>query len=120
MPGIGFNYGAPAKDALEVAQFLNNHLNQLIAADGAGRFIGLGTVPLQDTDLAIHEMKRCVLDLGLAGIQIGTSFDGQTLDSEKLESFWSVPIHPTILCLTDDLDRGGARLRNFRPSLGYV
>lgn len=92
MPGIGFNYWAPAKDALEVARFLNDHLSQVVVAEESGRFVGLGTVPLQDTELAVDEMRRCVTELGLAGVQIGTSFDGQTLDSPQLEPFWTVPV----------------------------
>ena len=90
VPGIGFNYGAPATHALRVAQFLNDHLSRVVREEPSGRFVGLGTVPLQDTVLATVELRRCVQELGLCGVQIGTSFDGQSLDSPRLEAFWQV------------------------------
>lgn len=90
MPGIGFNYNFPAKDALQVAQFLNDHISNVVNKEPLGRFIGLGTVPLQDSELAIKELERCVTELGMAGVQIGSNFDGETLDSPKLETFWTV------------------------------
>lgn len=52
-------------------------------------FIGLGTVPMQDTDLAIQEMKRCIFQLGLAGIQIGSHINGHNLDAPYLLPFWA-------------------------------
>lgn len=53
-----------------------------------GRFLGLGTVPLQDTLLAIQELRRCVVELDLAGVQIGSHVDGVSLDAAQLETFW--------------------------------
>lgn len=90
VPGIGFNYGAPPVHALKVAQFLNNHISQVVRDEPNGRFLGLGTVPLQDPQLAVVELKRCVTELGLRGVQIGTSFDGHSLDSPLLVPFWQV------------------------------
>ena len=34
------------------------------------RFAGLGTVPMQDIDLAIKEMERCVKELRMPGLGI--------------------------------------------------
>ena len=67
-------------------------MNDDIAKTVAGtptRFIGLGTVPMQSAPLAIEEMKRCVFQLGLAGIQIGSHIDGVNLDAPYLEPFWA-------------------------------
>ncbi|PJF19667.1 Aminocarboxymuconate-semialdehyde decarboxylase [Paramicrosporidium saccamoebae] len=88
VPGIGFNYGAPSQDALRVAQFLNDHIGQVIKSEPK-RFVGLGTIPLQDSDLAIIELKRCVTELGMAGVQIGSHVDGRSLDDSSLEKFWT-------------------------------
>ena len=48
------------------------------------RFAGLGTLPLQDPDLAVAELERCVRDLGLSGVQIGTHVNGKNLDHPDL------------------------------------
>lgn len=90
VPGIGFNYKAPAEQALRVAQFLNDHLSAVAHGAHEGRFVGLGTVPLQSAPLAIVELRRCVQQLGLHGVQIGSHVDGYSLDDPKLEPFWEV------------------------------
>lgn len=44
------------------------------------RFVGLGTIPMQDADLACRELERCVRELGMPGVQIGTNVSGVNLD----------------------------------------
>ena len=68
---IMFSYWAKSQDALDLSRFLNDQIAEVVK-DRPDRFIGLGTVPLQDPDLAIQEMERCVEDLGFPGLQIGT------------------------------------------------
>jgi aminocarboxymuconate-semialdehyde decarboxylase len=80
---VMFAYGAQGKDALEVARMLNDHLAAVVANDPV-HFQGLGTVPLQDPDLAITELQRCVNDLGLRGIEIGTHVNDWNLDAPEL------------------------------------
>jgi aminocarboxymuconate-semialdehyde decarboxylase len=66
-------------------------VNDGIAAGIKGypkRFVGLGTVPLQDTDLAIKELNRCIRELGFKGIQIGARVGDDELSAERLEPFW--------------------------------
>src|SRR4051812_31426279 len=46
-----FNYWANAKDGLETSRFFNDHIAEEVSK-APGRFIGIGTVPLQDIDLA--------------------------------------------------------------------
>lgn len=101
VPGTGFNYHVPAVDALEVAIFLNNHINEVVT-EHPTRFVALGTVPMQDTELAIQELRRCMKELRFAGIQIGSHINGKNLESPDLEPFWqevealncAVFIHP--------------------------
>ena len=52
-----FNYWAKPADALETARFFNDHIAET-AAGNPQRFIGLGTVPMQDVDLAIGERSE--------------------------------------------------------------
>ena len=73
-----FNYWAKAKDGLETSRFLNDHIaNEVNKAPN--RFIGLGTVPLQDIDLAISEMERCKKELQMPGLEIGSNINGKNL-----------------------------------------
>jgi aminocarboxymuconate-semialdehyde decarboxylase len=76
---IMFSYWARPADALDLSQLLNDHIAGLVASRPA-RFVGLGTVPMQAPDLAVRELERCVRELGLAGIEIGSHVNGMNLD----------------------------------------
>jgi aminocarboxymuconate-semialdehyde decarboxylase len=80
---VMFAYWAKPQDTLDLARMLNDHLAGVVALEPR-RFIGLGTVPLQEPDLAIAELTRCVTELGLAGIQIGTHVGDWNLDHPAL------------------------------------
>jgi aminocarboxymuconate-semialdehyde decarboxylase len=112
VPGIGFNYKVPAADALIVAQFLNDHLSGVVKGNPT-RFQGLGTVPMQDPNLAIIEMRRCVKELGMVGVQIGSHVNGRNLESPELDAFWTeveelncaVFVHPWDMSEEDKLKK---------------
>jgi aminocarboxymuconate-semialdehyde decarboxylase len=80
---VMFSYWAEPDPALELARYLNDHIAGAVAAHPA-RFAGLGTIPMQNPDLAIRELERCVRDLGLAGVEIGSNVNGANLDSPEL------------------------------------
>ena len=80
---VMFSYWAKAADTADLAKILNDHIAGLVA-DQPKRFIGLGTLPMQDADLSIAELERCHNTLGLAGIQIGTHINGWNLDDERV------------------------------------
>jgi aminocarboxymuconate-semialdehyde decarboxylase len=80
---VMFSYWAPAADTAQLARLLNDHLAAVVGR-WPDRFAALGSVPLQDPDLAIAEMERSVGQLGLAGIQIGTNAGGMELDDPRL------------------------------------
>jgi aminocarboxymuconate-semialdehyde decarboxylase len=80
---VMFNYGISGKDNLKIAQFLNNHIAGVVAQHPK-RFVGLGTLPMQDPDLAIQELQRCMGELGLAGIQIGSHINEWNLENRAL------------------------------------
>src|SRR5215510_4056855 len=48
----------------ELARAVNNRLAEIVAT-WPDRFVALGTVPLQNVDLAVAELQRCVNELGL-------------------------------------------------------
>lgn len=82
-----FNYWAKTDDGLETSRFFNDHIADTVVKDSK-RFIGLGTVPLQDIDLAIKEMERCVTELKLPGLEIGSNINGSNLSEEKFFPFY--------------------------------
>lgn len=68
---VMFSYWTKPADGADIARFLNNHIAEIVN-EFPMRFVGLGTLPMQDTALAIHELERCK-QIGLAGVQIGTN-----------------------------------------------
>ncbi len=80
---VMFSYGARPADALDLSRILNDHLAG-VCVDFPDRFAALGTVPMQDADLAVGELERCVKDLGMPGIQIGSHVNGDNLDEPAL------------------------------------
>ena len=74
---VMFSYWAEAKDTLKVSVFLNDHIAGIVRKYPK-RFAGLGTLPMQDTDMALQELKRCK-EIGLCGIQIGTHINNKNL-----------------------------------------
>ena len=83
---VMFSYWAESNDALDISKMLNDHIASVVG-EFPSRFIGLGTVPLQDPEKAIIEMQRCIKELGLAGIQIGSNINGKNLSDESLLRF---------------------------------
>ena len=80
---VMFSYWARPADAHDLSQLLNDHIARVVT-DHPARFIGLGTIPMQDADLAVRELERCVGELGFPGVQIGTHVDQRNLDDPSL------------------------------------
>lgn len=94
---VMFSYWAKPADALDLSRRLNDHIAEVVRAHPT-RFAGLGTIPLQDPDLAAKELERCVRELGLRGAQIGSHVDANehfgrldplNLDNASLQPVWS-------------------------------
>ena len=84
---VMFSYWAKSNDGQDLSRILNDHLAWVVATNPK-RFVGLGTVPLQNPDLAIAELERCVVDLRLAGVEIGTHVNAWNLDHPELFPFF--------------------------------
>jgi aminocarboxymuconate-semialdehyde decarboxylase len=80
---VMFSYWAKAADALDISKLLNDHIAG-ICDQHPSRFAGLGTIPLQSPDLAIKELERCVNELGLSGVQIGSHVNDWNLNAPEL------------------------------------
>jgi len=96
------HYGAPDALGQETAIKVNDNIARAVS-EAPDRLMGLGTVPLQNTDMALKELDRITTELGFKGIQIGAQIGNDELSAERLEPFWAkcsemeIPIllHPT-------------------------
>ena len=80
---VMFSYWAKPQDTLDLSKILNNHIAEIVGKY-PDRFVGLGTIPMQAPDLAIKELERCVKELGLRGVQIGSHINDWNLDAPEL------------------------------------
>lgn len=107
-----YYYFVEAGLGLEVAQIINDSIHEA-AQQHPDRFVGLGTVPLQDVDASIAEMERCATEYGFTGVEIGGSVNGLDLDAPEFDAFFQraealdqlIFIHPVANPSPDRLTR---------------
>jgi len=80
---VMFCYGARPEPAYDLARILNGHIAEVVRQHPR-RFLGLGTLPMQSPDLAIRELERCIGELGLCGVEIGSHVNDWNLDRPEL------------------------------------
>jgi aminocarboxymuconate-semialdehyde decarboxylase len=78
-----FFYWTEPGHGAELAREVNEGIAKL-AVDHPKRFVGMGSVPLQNAELAIKELEYCVNTLGMRGIEICTSVNGMNLTDPRL------------------------------------
>jgi aminocarboxymuconate-semialdehyde decarboxylase len=61
-----------------------NHGIANVVASHPDRFVGLGSVPLQNPKMAVKELEYCVKKLGLKGVEICTNVNGKNLTDPSL------------------------------------
>jgi len=82
-----FNYWAKSNDCLDTSRFFNDHIADTVSKNSKN-FIGIGTIPMQEPELAIKEMARCVKELNMHGVEIGTNINGKNLGDPSFLSFF--------------------------------
>ena len=95
-----FAYFSKPKDGLEVARFLNDDLANLVNKYPK-KYIGLGSLPMQDPELAVQELFR-IKELGLKGVQVGSNIEDKNLNEPDFYPVWeaceklglAVLVHP--------------------------
>lgn len=80
---VMFSSWAKPQHTLDVSRWLNDHLAGACRAY-PGRFVGLGMIPMNSPAMACRELERCVRELGMAGVQIGTNVNGINLGDRSL------------------------------------
>ncbi|WP_319457271.1 MULTISPECIES: amidohydrolase family protein [unclassified Mycobacterium] len=83
-----YYYWADAELGAKVARIANEEFVES-TSQYPGRFLPFGTVPLQDTDAAVQELRYLANELGMRGIEIGTHVEGEEISSARLEPFWA-------------------------------
>ena len=87
MPEL-LSYWLPLADAKVLIRWLNDTIAGMVAAQPR-RFIGLGAVPLQDTDAAIVELEYVMQSLGCAGVEIASHVNGVSIGDARFEPFFA-------------------------------
>ncbi len=106
-----FAYWAQPSHGLTVARFLNDHIADVVARFPKN-YIGLGTLPLQDIDIAIVELERCK-SIGMKGVQIGSNVNQKNLGEPLFEPLWqaiqeldmAVLVHPWEMMGQDEMKK---------------
>ncbi len=109
---VMFSYWAKPAEALDLSRHLNDHIADVCRAR-PDRFVGLGTIPMQDSAVAVKELERCVNDLGMPGVQIGSHVNGANLDDPAFFDVFeaaaglgaAVFVHPWEVMGTDRMNR---------------
>lgn len=85
---VMFGYWAKPADTLELSRWLNDHI-AAVCRGHPSRFVGLGTIPMNAPGLAVKELERCVRDLGMAGVQIGSNVNGRNIGEAEFEEVFA-------------------------------
>ena len=91
-----------------------NELLAEAAASAPNRFRWLGSVPLQDADLAVGELEHGVY-LGMSGVEIGTEVGGRELDDVLLRPFFKAASDLDVAIFIHPTGGGGAIRRQGQP-----
>jgi len=76
-------YWTEPGEGAQLARQVNERIAEIVAK-WPDRFVGLGTVPLQDVDLAVSELVFLSKTLGLRGVEINPSVNGMDLTDKRL------------------------------------
>ncbi len=125
MPPL-LNYGLPPESGRDLGRWINEFIAGL-CGPRPDRFFGLGTVPLQDPDLAAAELAE-ITKIGLAGIEIGSNVNGASLGEDRFLGFFQeaerlrIPIfvHAASPTVTDRLPRAALGTFGFATEIAMA
>jgi aminocarboxymuconate-semialdehyde decarboxylase len=78
-----FAYQLEKQRGADLARLINDHI-AVLCQRHPRRFVGLGTLPLQAPELALRELDRCVHELRLSGVEIGSHVNDWNLSDPAL------------------------------------
>ncbi|HJY81949.1 MAG TPA: amidohydrolase family protein, partial [Candidatus Binatia bacterium] len=83
-----YYYWTDGELGLQLARMQNDRVAEIVRAYPT-RFVGMGTVPLQDVERATQELERIVRELGLRAVEISTNINGVDFDDPRFEQFFA-------------------------------
>jgi aminocarboxymuconate-semialdehyde decarboxylase len=83
-----YYYWADRGLAQQLVRTLNEHVAETCTRH-PDRFVGLGTVALQHSDLAAEQLTDAMKRLGLKGVEISTAVNDLELDAPQMTPFWA-------------------------------
>ncbi|GHD07876.1 amidohydrolase [Streptomyces violarus] len=75
-------------EAVAAARHINDHLAKAVAAHPK-RFAGFATLPMQDPEAAVVELRRAVKELGFKGVLYNDHVRGHYLDEPQFRPVWA-------------------------------
>ena len=79
---LQYYYALPPDMGRTVTRLINDEI-AAVAAAHPDRFVGLGSLPMQDPQMAVAELERVMGDLGFKGIELCTNVNGAELSTER-------------------------------------
>ncbi len=72
----------------QTSRLVNERLAEIVASH-PDRFVALGTVPMQEPQLAVAELEYCMNELGFRGLEVGTNVRKAELSDERFNPIWA-------------------------------
>ena len=87
MPEL-LSYWLPVSDAQTLIRYLNDQIADMVVRHPQ-RFVGLGAIPLQDTEAALRELDYVLNVLKFPGVEIASHVDGVSIGDQRFEPFFA-------------------------------
>lgn len=87
MPEL-LSYWLHPDDTLALGRHINDEIAKMVER-APDRFYALGTVPLQDPELAARELERLMKSGRFRGVEIGTNVNGTAIGDARFEPFFA-------------------------------
>jgi aminocarboxymuconate-semialdehyde decarboxylase len=75
-------------EQVAMARQVNDAMARIVRAH-PDRFVGLASLPLHDETAALAELERCIGELGMKGVVIGSNVDGMGMNDARMEPVWA-------------------------------
>ncbi len=83
-----YNYHLDPIQGIQVSREINEEISMMVRSR-PDRFVGLATLPMQDVESSVSELRRAVTKLGLKGAEIDTSVNNRNLDESEFLPLFS-------------------------------